>query len=201
MASALVRPQRPPRTRQPPLQGAIGLRDVGGCPFAGRQPIVGGAELLAQEHDVLGAQIENHLRQHDVHESLDRGEQRLLLDVAQLRPGSPHGVLRLLDGVGGSEAEEERLVDRQRNPARIDRAVALGAARSPPRSVSLNGRIGVAPDGWPVAGQRLRDILVNAAQLGAGSVQVGVVLVGRAQCIVQRIGHGRAGAAHKHRYA
>ena len=92
-------------------------------------------------------------------------------------------------------------LDREGKAARIDRAVARGAARSPPRSVSLNGRIGVAPDGWPVAGQRLRDILVNAAQLGAGSVQVGVVLVGRAQCIVQRIGHGRAGAAHKHRYA
>ena len=121
--------------RQPRLQARIGLRHVRARALADIQPVGGGAHLLAQELDVLGPQIEHDLGPYDVHEGLHGVEQRLLLDVAQLRPRGADRVFRLRDGIGRAEAEEERHFHDQLSPARIE------VARRPERP-------GVASD-WP----------------------------------------------------
>ena len=107
--------------RQPRLQARIGLRHVRARALADIQPVGGGAHLLAQEFDVLGTQIEHDLGLYDVHEGAHGVEQRLLLDVAQLRPRGADGVFRLRDGIGRAEAEEERHAPRPAQP-RADRS-------------------------------------------------------------------------------
>ena len=81
------------------------------------------------------------------------------------------------DGEGGAARVQGRIYDAcskgtgRENPYRIDRYVALEA------------------DGRPIAGLCLRHILVDAAELRAGGIQIGIVSISRSQCVVERVGN------------
>ncbi len=67
-----------------PATGWLRLRDIGPRSLADFEPVLGGADLLAQELDVLGRQVDHDLGADDVHECGNGIEQDLLLDQLEL---------------------------------------------------------------------------------------------------------------------
>ena len=59
------------------LEPGIGLRNVGPGALADIQPVLRRAELLAQELDVLGGQVDHDLGADHVHEGGDRVEEHV----------------------------------------------------------------------------------------------------------------------------
>ena len=157
----------------PAAEPRLRLRHVGRRDVAGVEPLLGGGERLAQERHIDALRLDQGLVGEHVHIGGDRVEQHALPDIAQrLAPGL-HLRLRLAHRVGGLEAVEQGLVDGEADRPGAQRGGLEGVVgQEHAHRLQAGGEAG--HDLRPVAGERLRHVLVGAALARALGVERGL---------------------------
>ena len=184
---------RAEQRRAPRGQPRFRLGDVGARHLADIETVARLFELLGQHFDVAAVELEDRRVAQQIHVGGGGIEQHLLLGDAE-RFARPHDLaFRLARPVGGLQAVEQRVGRVGADDARIKGLCELGID-SRARDRKFRGRLlvlGAAAGGdaqlRPIAGQRLRHVLVGGTQRRALRVERRVVLIGLHQRPFERV--------------
>ena len=175
----------------------LGLRHVGRRHVADAQAGARGVERLPQERRIEALRLDQRLVAQHAHVGGGAVEQHALLDRAQRLAARPHLRLGLAHRARGLEAVEQRLVDRDAGGPRLEQRRLRARIRQQVAHRDQS-RAQAHRHLRTIARQRLRHVLVGAAQLGALGIELRIVLIGAHQRLGQALGAGGArGREHR----
>ena len=169
------------------VQPRFGLRGIGRRHVAGVEPLLHDAEGFAQEGDVGALRLDQRLVGEHVGIGGDGVEQHALSDIAQRLAAGPHLKFRDADAVGGLETVEQRLRHRDADGPRFQ-GRGLDGVVGQQVADRLQPGAEAGDDLRPVAGQRLRDVLVGGALPRPFGIELRVGLIGLGQGLGQGFG-------------
>ena len=171
----------------------LGLRGIGRGDVAGLETSLGDREGFAQERDIGALRFDQRLVGQHVGIGGDGVEQHALADIAQRLAAGLHLQFRDADAVGGLEAVEQRLRHRHADDpgfqvGRLHGVIGQQIAHR------LQPAAQAGDDLRPIAGQRLRHVLVGGALPRPFGIELRIGLIGLGQRLGQAFRPGRRGA-------
>ena len=188
--------------RKAAAQARFSLRRIGRGHVAGVEALLGDAEGFPQERDIGALRFDQRLVGEYVGVGGDGVEQDALTDIAQGFAARPHLQFRHPDAVGGLEAVEQRLCHRDPDGPGFQGRGLNGVVRQQVAH-RLQSGAQAGDNLGPVAGERLRHVLVGGALPRPFGIELRIGLIGLGQGLGEGLGPGsrRSGKTDASRHA